>query len=237
MVTSNSVTLRLFGLAEQCHTQHFYSRCFKLDFDALKSKSRWPQNMKMPSQMKMAYKIETAHKIKRRAKQATILTLWGGPLQSKEFHNDAVHSYQYSWLENGGFLYPSLINNLLILQIDCNSLSCRLIFVVRRSHDVARLHLMSPTDFWWNCLALAEVENWKWFQPPTQPTTTQHQDLKFIAGHEFGSQKFLPERNLALKYHYRSWTFSTLVLLMFDKGAIFWQNFSAFGPWGNPIDS
>ena len=34
----NSTTLRLFSLAEQCHTQNFYLRCFKSDFDAVKSK-------------------------------------------------------------------------------------------------------------------------------------------------------------------------------------------------------
>ena len=33
-----SATLRLFGLAEQCHTQNFYLRCFKSDFDAVKGK-------------------------------------------------------------------------------------------------------------------------------------------------------------------------------------------------------
>ena len=27
-----------FSLAEQCHTQNFYLRCFKSDFDAVKSK-------------------------------------------------------------------------------------------------------------------------------------------------------------------------------------------------------
>ena len=31
-------TLRLFSLAEQWHTQNFYLRCFKSDFDAIKSK-------------------------------------------------------------------------------------------------------------------------------------------------------------------------------------------------------
>ena len=31
-------TLRFFSLAEQCHTQKFYVRCFKSDFDAVKSK-------------------------------------------------------------------------------------------------------------------------------------------------------------------------------------------------------
>ena len=31
-------TLRFFSLAEQCHTQKFYLRCFKSDFDALKNK-------------------------------------------------------------------------------------------------------------------------------------------------------------------------------------------------------
>ena len=31
-------TLRFFSLAEQCHTQNFYLRCFKSDFDAVKSK-------------------------------------------------------------------------------------------------------------------------------------------------------------------------------------------------------
>ena len=31
-------TLRFFSLAEQCHTQNFYLRCFKSDFDAAKSK-------------------------------------------------------------------------------------------------------------------------------------------------------------------------------------------------------
>ena len=34
----NSATLRLFCLAEQGHTQNFYLRCFKSDFDAVKSK-------------------------------------------------------------------------------------------------------------------------------------------------------------------------------------------------------
>ena len=34
----SSPTLRFFSLAEQCHTQKFYLRCFKLDFDAVKSK-------------------------------------------------------------------------------------------------------------------------------------------------------------------------------------------------------
>ena len=38
MATSNSATLRPFSLAEQCHTQNFYLRCFKSDFDAVKSK-------------------------------------------------------------------------------------------------------------------------------------------------------------------------------------------------------
>ena len=36
--TVRSYTLRFFGLAEQCPTQKFYLRCFKLDFDAVKSK-------------------------------------------------------------------------------------------------------------------------------------------------------------------------------------------------------
>ena len=31
-------TRRFFSGAEQCHTQKFYLRCFKLDFDAVKSK-------------------------------------------------------------------------------------------------------------------------------------------------------------------------------------------------------
>ena len=34
----NSATLRLCSLAEQCHTQNFYLKCFKMDFDAVKSK-------------------------------------------------------------------------------------------------------------------------------------------------------------------------------------------------------
>ena len=34
----NSATLRLFSLAEQCHTQNIYFRCFRSDFDAVKSK-------------------------------------------------------------------------------------------------------------------------------------------------------------------------------------------------------
>ena len=34
----SSATLRLFSLAEQGHTQNFYLRCFKLDFDAVKTK-------------------------------------------------------------------------------------------------------------------------------------------------------------------------------------------------------
>ena len=29
---------QIFSLAEQCHTQNFYVRCFKSDFDAVKSK-------------------------------------------------------------------------------------------------------------------------------------------------------------------------------------------------------
>ena len=33
MATSNSATLRLFSLAEQCHTQNFYLRCFKNEDD------------------------------------------------------------------------------------------------------------------------------------------------------------------------------------------------------------
>ena len=33
-----SATLRFFSLAEQCHTQKFNLRCFKSDFDAVKSK-------------------------------------------------------------------------------------------------------------------------------------------------------------------------------------------------------
>ena len=42
--TSNSrdrlshATLRFFSLAEQCQTQNFYLKCFKSDFDAIKSK-------------------------------------------------------------------------------------------------------------------------------------------------------------------------------------------------------
>ena len=31
-------TLRIFSLAEHCHTQNFYLRCFKSHFDAVKSK-------------------------------------------------------------------------------------------------------------------------------------------------------------------------------------------------------
>ena len=52
-----NATLRFFSLAEQCNTQSFYLRCFKSDFDAVKSKFglltkqiekttskwRWPQ--------------------------------------------------------------------------------------------------------------------------------------------------------------------------------------------------
>ena len=44
IVTSNAgawliiATLRFFSLAEQCQTQNFYLRCFKSDFDAVKSK-------------------------------------------------------------------------------------------------------------------------------------------------------------------------------------------------------
>ena len=34
----NSATLRLFSLAEQCHTQNSYLRCFMSDFYAVKSK-------------------------------------------------------------------------------------------------------------------------------------------------------------------------------------------------------
>ena len=34
----NSATLRLCSLAKLCHTQNFYLRCFKSDFDAIKSK-------------------------------------------------------------------------------------------------------------------------------------------------------------------------------------------------------
>ena len=34
----NSATLRQFSLAKQCHTQNFYLRCFKSDFDAVKGK-------------------------------------------------------------------------------------------------------------------------------------------------------------------------------------------------------
>ena len=33
----SSAKLRFFSLAEQCHTQKFYLRCFKSDFDAVKS--------------------------------------------------------------------------------------------------------------------------------------------------------------------------------------------------------
>ena len=52
MATSNNATLKLFILAEQCHTQNFYLRCFKSDFEAVKSnlvysssRMRWqPQN-------------------------------------------------------------------------------------------------------------------------------------------------------------------------------------------------
>ena len=38
MATSNGATLKPFILAEQCHTQNFYLRRFKSDFDAVKSK-------------------------------------------------------------------------------------------------------------------------------------------------------------------------------------------------------
>ena len=34
----SSATLRFFSLDEQCHTQKFYLRCFKLDFDVVKIK-------------------------------------------------------------------------------------------------------------------------------------------------------------------------------------------------------
>ena len=34
----NSATLIPISLAEQCHTQNFYLRCFKSDFDAVKGK-------------------------------------------------------------------------------------------------------------------------------------------------------------------------------------------------------
>ena len=34
----SSPTLRFFSLAEQCHTQKSYLRCFNSDFDAVKSK-------------------------------------------------------------------------------------------------------------------------------------------------------------------------------------------------------
>ena len=34
----SSATLRFFSFAEQCHTQNFYLRCFKSDFDAVKGK-------------------------------------------------------------------------------------------------------------------------------------------------------------------------------------------------------
>ena len=37
-LTTNSATLRRLSLAEQCHTQNFYLRCFKSDFDAVKGK-------------------------------------------------------------------------------------------------------------------------------------------------------------------------------------------------------
>ena len=33
-----NATFRFFSLAEQCHTQNLYLRCFKSDFDAVKSK-------------------------------------------------------------------------------------------------------------------------------------------------------------------------------------------------------
>ena len=34
----NSATLRPFSSAEKCHTQNFYLRCFKSDFDAVNGK-------------------------------------------------------------------------------------------------------------------------------------------------------------------------------------------------------
>ena len=34
----SNATLRFLSLAEQCHTQKFYLRCFRSDFDAVKSK-------------------------------------------------------------------------------------------------------------------------------------------------------------------------------------------------------
>ena len=44
------------------------------------------------------------------------------------------------------------------------------------------------------------------------------QSLGWLATSEFGPRQFLPEKNLALKYHYQtsnpSWTLSTLVLLL-----------------------
>ena len=50
-----TATLRLFSVAEQCHTPNFYLRCFKSDFDAVKSKFGLLKNaddLKMEFQMK-----------------------------------------------------------------------------------------------------------------------------------------------------------------------------------------
>ena len=48
------------------------------------------------------------------------------------------------------------------------------------------------------------------------PLDGHHQILTFSNIQKFGTQKFLPDRNLALKYHYRtyypSWTLTILVL-------------------------
>ena len=38
LTVMSHATLRFYSLAEQCHTQNFYLRCFNSDFDAVKSK-------------------------------------------------------------------------------------------------------------------------------------------------------------------------------------------------------
>ena len=78
----NSATLRLFIMAEQCHTQNFYLRCFKSDFDAVKtylvyswSRLRWqPQNEDV-------LKIEDDLKNRDNLKIEDNLEKWPSPLK------------------------------------------------------------------------------------------------------------------------------------------------------------
>ena len=73
-IVTNGIN-RFFSLAEQCHTQNFYIRCFKLDLDDVKSKFDLNSLSRLRRQnlrIKMTSKTMSTSKIKMPSKMKTI---------------------------------------------------------------------------------------------------------------------------------------------------------------------